>query len=40
MPEVCTKIWKNSNKDLNTKRQFDGEFFNGSIGSRTANEAH
>ena len=30
----------NSNDDRNTKRQFDGEFFNGSTGSRTANEAH
>ena len=27
----------NSNEDRNTKWQFDGEFFDGSIGSRTAN---
>ena len=30
----------NPNEDCNTKRQFDGEFFSGSIGSRTSSEAH
>ena len=37
--DLYTRIW-NSNEDWNPKWQLDGEFFDESIGSRTANETH
>ena len=40
IPEIHEPRSGNSNEDWNTKWQFDGEFFDWSIGSRTANETH
>ena len=40
IPEIYVPRSGDSYVDWNTKWQFDGEFFYGSIGSRTANEAH
>ena len=39
-PEIYVPRSGNSSEDWNTKWQFDGEFFDGPIGSRTVNEAH